>query len=65
MHNFVHGMIRALRLSRHNPDDRTLAQIAIMPMKSAIDTSAAASSMTMRIMLPSLERTGNIVHDMF
>jgi len=39
--------------NRHNPNDNTSAQTAIMPMNSVIDTSAAASSTTARIMLPS------------
>src|SRR5262249_16413400 len=63
MHKFVQGTIRQPR--GHRPDDSTSAQIAIMPMNRAIDTSAAASSATTRSMSPSFEHIGNIVHVMF
>src|SRR5215475_15033665 len=63
MHKFVQRTIRQPR--GHRPDDSTSAQIAIMPMNRAIDTSAAASSATTRSMSPSCEHIGNIVHVMF
>jgi hypothetical protein len=55
-----------LRVASFYSTLRTFAHTAIIPMKSTIDVSAAASSIMVRNIASLLfEHRGNIVHDMF
>lgn len=65
---FSPAMTTRLRNARHGTTYRllnTCDQMAIMPMNSASDASAAASWITALNMVLSLERSENIVHVMF